>query len=308
MGKNSDSDKKKDKDFTVDSENSGVVEMPSITTLLDRKTGSRLIKMRKEKEAEKTRVLNSPPPPSPPNTEKTNKIQAPKPTSVAPAIEEGIQIGLDSDAPNGIQFSYSGQTASATADESPKSEGKTGATRVLTSQPLVPPLVQRSKKSAGSQALKDLVKWELKTIQSGKDPIFLALQKILKGGGRYCLFLNVKIADPKAVKIVFEASAGLGEAEHLRLWKGMKWNPHVVAELWNHFVKHGASELSPPGTVTHLASSRNVVRSVFGAKREEWLTLFRVGPAESCRGILAILSKNSLQPLHTEILSALAIT
>jgi hypothetical protein len=81
----------------------------------------------------------------------------------------------------------------------------------------------------------------------------------------------------------------------LELWSGLKWDPTVVPELWNYFVRAGFVELSPPGTMTNVASTRNVVRAAFGCAPDEWLTLVSAGTPNACRGVLAILSKASLQ-------------
>jgi hypothetical protein len=59
-------------------------------------------------------------------------------------------------------------------------------------------------------------------------------------------------------------------------------------------VRNGAVEIPPPGTMTNMESSRNVVRSAFGCASMEWLTLVRVGPQNSCRGVLALVSNQSI--------------
>jgi hypothetical protein len=122
-------------------------------------------------------------------------------------------------------------------------------------------------------------------------------------GARSVLFLSIVAAPPGSPVPHFTAAAAVASQEKLRLWTGMRWDPTVVPELWNLFVRTGCVELGPPATLTNVKSNRNVVRSAFGAAPQEWLLLVRSGPADGCRGILAFVAERSLA---TELAAALA--
>ena len=46
--------------------------------------------------------------------------------------------------------------------------------------------------------------------------------------------------------------------------------------------------------MTNQISHRNVVRSAFGIQRSECLLILQVGPKDACRGIIAVVSNQSL--------------
>jgi hypothetical protein len=138
------------------------------------------------------------------------------------------------------------------------------------------------------------VQWTLAQIRGGTDPLGRGLAQLMDRGATQALFLAIQPGPAGSPVPHFVSAAALQPKTKMDYWTGLKWDPTVVPELWNAFVKTGFVELSPPGTMTNVASARNVVRGAFGVEPEEYLTLVRAGPANSCRGVLAIISTKSL--------------
>lgn len=148
------------------------------------------------------------------------------------------------------------------------------------------------------QSLKDLIVWDLAQLRAGADPLGKGLAQLFqKGGAHAALFLGIQPPPPGSPAPVFDAAAVVTPGKKTDVWRGLRWDPTVVPDLWNIFVKLGQVELSPPGTRTYVKSNRNVVRGAFGIQQDEWITLVRAGPVNGCRGIIAIVSRGSVLSL-----------
>jgi len=169
-----------------------------------------------------------------------------------------------------------------------------------------PPKIQPASRRIKSQT-RELIIWEPKILQNGKDPLGKGITLIMQKGASCALFLAISPPPPGAPPAPhFLATAAVMPNDKLTIWTGLKWDPTVVPEMWNFFIKSGSVELSPPGTQTALTSARNVVRAAFGIRQSEWLLLVRVGPINACRGVLAFVSKESLQTKLAEALPFLS--
>jgi hypothetical protein len=167
-----------------------------------------------------------------------------------------------------------------------------------------PAKVQTAKARTDRRETTRLALWDVKQLKSGPDPLGRGVTLMIEKGVRSLLFLSIVAPPPGSPVPHFVASAAIAAHERLRLWTGMRWDPTVVPELWNLFVRTGYVELSPPGTLTNVKSNRNVVRAAFGAGPHEWLLLVRAGPANSCRGVLAMTADRGLL---TELAAALPL-
>lgn len=136
--------------------------------------------------------------------------------------------------------------------------------------------------------------WSEKTLKSGIDPLARGLSSLLGKGVKGGLFLAPTKPPAGSPVPHFVASAYFGGKDRLSVWSGLRWDPAIVPEIWNHFVKAGFIDLPPPGTTTNQLSTRNLLRGAFAIQSQEWLTLIRVGPPNSCRGVLALLSDKTL--------------
>jgi hypothetical protein len=163
------------------------------------------------------------------------------------------------------------------------------------------PKIQPSKRR-GHQNLQKLMIWDLHSLKTGQDPLGQGIALLFEQGATQALFLTIVPATEAGKFPDFVGTATIAPQEKLQIWTGIQWNPTIVPEMWNHFVKTGQIELSPPGTVTNLESHRNVVRGAFGIQPQEWLLLLRCGPITGCRGILAIVSKQTLMTQLDSIL------
>ncbi|MCC7441430.1 MAG: hypothetical protein IT285_07345 [Bdellovibrionales bacterium] len=142
--------------------------------------------------------------------------------------------------------------------------------------------------------LPELGKWTAAQLKGNPDPMAQALGKLLTQGVTSALYLPMK-PPPAGQKVpYFEGSAFIGSPFKERVWRGLKWDPKVVPQLWNVFLKTGLVELTPPGNHTVATSNRNVVRAAFGISLEEYLILVRVGSLKACRGVLALVSQQSV--------------
>jgi hypothetical protein len=158
---------------------------------------------------------------------------------------------------------------------------------------------------AGAKNETKLIVWERELLKKGKDPLGRGIAMLLEKGVKSALFLAITAPPPGSPVPHFTATAAAGATKNkMMIWTGMKWDPTIVPDAWNYFVRTGYIELAPPGTITNMKSNRNVIRGAFGIDKEEYLILVRAGPASSCRGVVAFVAKGTLQ---TEISSAMPL-
>lgn len=284
--------------FTVDHDSTGVVDMPSVTKLLNRKS----LELSGSSKPDSKAGPNSPPPIPP-----TEFSQAAPPPLVPPPASEPTAIVLDvpSAAPSSTAAppsSSGGQPGEITLSISdsdvplqlessggaPASPHSASATSPATAK------VQAAKPRPERRTATRLVLWDVKQLKNGPDPLGRGLSSLIDKGVQASLFLAITSAPAGSPVPHFNASAAIAGSDRLRVWTGLKWDPTVVPELWNLFVRTGHVELSPPGTQTNIKSNRNVVRAAFGVNQSEWLLLVRAGPASHCRGVLALITQRSL--------------
>jgi hypothetical protein len=273
--------------FTVDHETSDSIDMPSVTKLLNRKSLG---------------LKKSPPSPQPVSPVKSDSNTQPKipPPSVKPPLpvpepshmpSSGIEISITaSDAPTTIEI----ETSSSPVQSEPSTP---------TPIAVAPPRIQRAQRKA-TRSIQPLIIWEVPLLESGADPLGKGIAIMLKRGATQALFLSITPPPSGSPVPHFVSTATVLPGTKLNLWTGLKWDPTVVPEMWNFFVKSGQVELSPPGTRTNQSSHRNVVRAAFGVLQTEWLLLVRVGTANACRGVVAF---TSLQSLLTQLDEALPL-
>lgn len=268
MANKKEKNKEKSKLFTVDAEGSEIQEVPTISILLKRKkltpknetkTVTSLTKSDQIKDEISTPESHSeeaPPPPRAPE-------RAPDPIEIAISEEPSrlVEIQRSESAPSSQALSVRVQPAQR------KNESRHGEKLIL---------------------------WDTLSLSQSQDPLAQGLSELLKNKVDRSLFLCVVAAPPGSPVPHFVASAAVAPRKKTRIWRGLRWDPTVVPDLWNVFVRDGLVELAPPGPHTRVNSDRNVVRGAFGTEKEEWLTLVRVGPSSNCRGILAVFSAESL--------------
>jgi hypothetical protein len=277
-------------DFTVDHDSSGIVTMPSITLLLNRKTFT-VSKRSDEKGATKSGGNGEP------SASKSNPVLPPP---LAPHLNSAPQSTpkTETEPRTGITLSGSDdlnleiQRSSAEGQPEPVKS----AVRVQTARP----------SSAEQRGAQRVTLWDSKQLKSGHDPLGLGLALMLDRGARQALFLAILPAPAGSPVPHFLASAAIAPRDRLKLWTGLKWDPTIVPALWNLFVRTGHAELPPPGTQTDIASNRNVVRAAFGVGPDEWLLLVRTGTLENCRGVLALISDKSMLPALVQAIPLLA--
>jgi hypothetical protein len=171
-----------------------------------------------------------------------------------------------------------------------ESEATTKTSEPLTAK--IVPIKRSTRKSLPDS--KPLVRWTLQGLQSETDPLAQGILQLIQRGASIALFLAIHAPTSEVTVPHFVSTAALEGHDKMALWTGLRWDPRIVPELWNHFLKAGFVELPPPGTMTNVASHRNVVRGAFGITPTEWLLLVQVGSIQSCRGVVALISSASL--------------
>jgi hypothetical protein len=314
-----DSDKKS-ATFTVDHTKSTSVTMPSISRLLNRKSfsnpnpKSQATSLHKETEIT---VSKSVPPPF----TGSRKMERPKLEPQPPEFTKSSATASSSLVPSEFPKTEPTQQTGVQLIEVPRLgilPSEPVATEILTpellatevdlSPPAVPAQslpqlkIQPAPKRAPSPEIPKLMTWDLSLLQSGQDPLGKGLASLFQKGAKCGLFLAIQ-PPPEGSKVPhFLSTSSIQEKQRIELWTGLRWDPTEVPEVWNQLVKAGNVEFAPPGTFTHLHSNRNVIRSGFGITQNEWLLLIRVGPPNACRGIVAVISHQSLIPQLTEAL------
>lgn len=176
----------------------------------------------------------------------------------------------------------------------PASDGPTAfVSGTSTTLPKLPVTLKTLPSRRNQATQPELLTWDLNALKNAGDPLGQALSVLMSDGVIHALFLAPSPIPGKALPD-FVAKAAVQAGEKLSFWKGLKWDPLIIPEVWNAFAKLGVLEFPPPGTVTQLQSHRNLMRSAFGIQAEEHLVLIRIGPVDASRGILALVSKMSV--------------
>lgn len=137
-------------------------------------------------------------------------------------------------------------------------------------------------------------------LRVGTDPLGKGIDLMLQRGAISALFLALSAPPIGSPVPLFVSTATVLPQDRLSIWTGLKWDPRVVPEMWNFYIRSGYVELPPPGANTHQNSHRNIVRLAFGITHPEWLLLVQVGPSHQSRGVVAFVSHQSLLPSLSE--------
>ncbi|MBN20715.1 MAG: hypothetical protein CL678_05440 [Bdellovibrionaceae bacterium] len=142
----------------------------------------------------------------------------------------------------------------------------------------------------------ELIRWNKEQFQKNNDSLAKAIQNFLDHSVEAVLYLQMAKGLKKEDSPEFSAKAAyFTESKFNLYWRGLHWNPQIVPEIWPPFLKEGCVEFSPPGTKTVPTSSRNIIRQAFGVGTNQWLTLVRVGSVNQCKGVLALISPDSIR-------------
>ncbi len=140
----------------------------------------------------------------------------------------------------------------------------------------------------------ELIEWKMKTLEKSKDPLARGLLEFIRAGAKQALFL-IQSKNPESKMVpLFIYSAAFKPENKTTLWKGLRWDPRLVSDLWSQIIQKGFFELGPPEPSTIATSARNVTRGAFGLDSNQWLTVVTVGSKDACRGLLAVISDRSL--------------
>ena len=311
--------------FTLDNDEATGSTMPSVTRLLDRKKLV-ITESSTSQEAKQKQPVSSPPPvtetpPAPAVVSLPKFNYAPTQLPVAPVAPAAAATPTAPKAPVAAKPVAKKQSAReitlSTDDGSMQIEGRSellhqcaptietrkpnstqakddSQTMVLREPPAAAKPQPVARRAERRVIASKLLLWHPKLLKEGKDPLGKGIVAMLDRGASSALFLAITAPPANCPVPHFVGTAAVMPQEKLAIWTGVKWDPTVAPEIWNQFIKNGYVELSPPGTLTNMKSNRNIGRAAFGIRKDEWLLLVRVGPANSCRGLLAIVSRKSL--------------
>jgi hypothetical protein len=274
-----DQDKSKEKTeiFTIQERTQTGANVPSVTKLLNRKS----LALKKDPPQSPAASPSLSIPSSPPSI----TLEEPPVTASSPSE---ISIHFETSEPEHF-----------------KPEHLEIESRDKTSSSSLPKIQPASPNRRNSHPNSPILIWDAQILKSGSDPLGKGIVEMLRKGASSALFLAITPPPAGSPTPHFVSTAAVLPQDKLTLWTGLKWDPTVVPELWNYFVKAGTAELSPPGTLTNQASTRNVVRTAFGVRRTEWLLLVRVGSPQACRGVIALISTQSLMSEVSSVLPLL---
>lgn len=123
-------------------------------------------------------------------------------------------------------------------------------------------------------------------------------QLIEKGGAGSVLFLAIMPPPPSSDIPCFVATAALNAGASKTLWEGFKLDPRVLPDVWNDFVASSFVEIGPQ-------DRDHVLRIALGIGAKDWLAIVSAGPLEDCRGMILLVSKQSLKAALAQALPLL---
>jgi len=297
-------DTENDSAFSMDQSQSLALEVPGITKLLNRK---KLAKESNPDQSPKEAPSRNEAPPSkiPPSPSKRPSL---------PTALEAIEIP-NLEMPSDFQLELAGDPHNLAINDKKTSEiikdNKKTNQKIpeevsikidAAPEPVLPP--PHKEKEPNLRVLKiqkpkkiphhdSFALWNRESLHISSDPMAHALIQLLDQGVLSAVFLALSIAN-KSEQPRFISKGGIGPKSQLLYWKGMIWDPLLIPDLWNSFVKLGLVELPPPNAHTSVNSNRNVLRRAFGVNPDHWFTLVRVGSVKACRGVLTLISTTSV--------------
>lgn len=150
-----------------------------------------------------------------------------------------------------------------------------------------------------------LLKWQTSQLETATDPIAKGLKHLLTAGAKEALFLTISKETKDARLPSFRASAAFADRPKLVQWTGLKLDTSSFPEIWDSLKKTKHIILGPPGTKTNAESTRNLLRTVFVVESEDYLILFRTGAPAACRGVLAIIAASPMPDAVPEAIKLL---
>jgi hypothetical protein len=156
-------------------------------------------------------------------------------------------------------------------------------------QPVPAPTVASKPLSIQKTQLKStkrsLSNWSPDQLKMASDPMGKALFHLFQSATvQAALFMAIQHT---AAGKIFGASAGVQIENGSPFWGGLKWQPQQFADVWKTLTEEGFAEFHP--------EAQNITRTAFDVDPGHWLTLIRVGSPERCRGIVAIVSSQSIE-------------
>ena len=156
------------------------------------------------------------------------------------------------------------------------------------------PIIRTAPKPSSQNPAPEIKTWDLEQLSQNPDPLGKAIIEMSQRGTDCALFLSITPPEGSSTAPFFRATAGIHSEKRIPLWRGIQWKPELFKDLWNAFLKSGQIELGPTSTQSASTPAKNAMRAALGTLPSEWLILVRVGSPQSCRGVIAFFSKQSL--------------
>jgi hypothetical protein len=282
--------------FTVNPENTGQVEMPSVSKLLNRK---KLFKTDHYKDIPQLTV------------------QSPPSQIALDNLDTGVQVTLEAPATTSSPTSNFSSTHQIVLDlpTAPSSTLSVETSLMLGIIPnptllspslaplevalapteLSPILAPPRRASRPSAPVSPLTVWNDQQLKASEDPMEKGIALLCERTGAKALFFKLETS---GLLPTFLASSTLGADDtQTATWQGMGINPTLISTIWNDFLKKGFYEVAPisgTGTGSVQKNAFKALRIAFGLTEAQWLIIVRSGPAQACRGILAFVGDQSM--------------
>lgn len=223
----------------------------------------------------------------------------------------GLSISMDdSSSSEPIQLSSALETSGAVENSPPPPPTPTPAPKahnsLLHSKPGIKPTLKVQTTVRKAVPTAQLFLWEPDQLSAGTDPMGKGILHLLKNKAQSALFLAIAPPAPGTQVPLFVSTAAVVPQQKLNIWQGLRWSPSLTPDVWKQFLQTAWVEFAPPGGMTVQSSNRNLIRTAFGILPTEWLTLYRIGPPDRCRGVIAMISKESLMVSLTQVLPLFA--
>lgn len=234
------------------------------------------------------------------------------PEAAVPPANSGDDIALSLDDGGDLQLDSGTAAAPPPEAEAPPSEAAPeGASLELSTDDSPPPAAVTDAPTASKlqvipakkgerRSIERINAWSREMLNGSKDAVGTGLRELLASGASSGVYLVMKAPEQGAKAPSFAASGGHGKRPQLRVWTGLKWKPDSTPELWNEFVKNGFFELEPSRGSTDPGSARSELRRALGAEASQWISVYRVGPADACKGAIVVYSGKSLKGADTK--------
>jgi hypothetical protein len=276
--------------FTVDNTNTSIVEMPSVTKLLNRKSLTK-INIAKDRGRPLLDLEDEP-------AELENLIP--------------VQFSQNSSSPSSSESSTRKKvelinTLDFAADTgTPPTPDNYGTLELEKPSSETPPQFKAPESAVGKPAVrpatrkkKALYLWTKEILAEASDPFHRGVHYLIEHGAKSAaLLIPIQGQTPaaNAGSTAFVTAYAYVAQEQGELWRGLSLSEELVPDVWQAVSSTGFLEFDPKTAKRPGEDSHSFLRKAFNLNPQDWFMLVRCGSPQACTGILALVSSISLAP------------